>query len=128
MLNEKKQIRSSKYFIYIIVICAFGVGAWHLFGRTGIHDNGKRAGVVGTKLQQAVRNQQSISQGIADSQGTVASIGSGIERSQAAERDAAEAVGRAGSLVEESRKLAERNLEILAAVCARGPAGSGTEN
>lgn len=39
MLNEEKQIRYSKWFIYIIVICAFGVGAWHLFGVGGVAGN-----------------------------------------------------------------------------------------
>lgn len=39
MLNEEKQIRYSKYFIYIIVICAFGVGTWHLFGGGGYTGN-----------------------------------------------------------------------------------------
>ena len=32
MLNEEKQIRYSKWFIYIIVICTVSVGTWHLFG------------------------------------------------------------------------------------------------
>lgn len=114
-------------------LVGMGVGAvlflaCHLFSRAGIHDNGNRTGDTGTKLQQAIGNQQSISQGIADSQRTAESIGEGIDRSQTAERAAAEAVDRAGSLVEESRKLTERNLEILAAVRARGPTGSRTEN
>lgn len=54
---------------------------------------------------------------------TVESIGEGIDRSQTAERAAAEAVDRAGSLVEESRNLSERNLEIIAAIRARGASG-----
>lgn len=93
-----------------------------LFSRAGIHDNGKRAGDTGTELEQAVSNQQSISSGIANSQGTVESIGSGIDRSQAANSRVTEAVERAGSLVEETRKLTERNLEILATIRTRGPA------
>lgn len=93
-----------------------------LFSRAGIHDNGKRAGDVGTKLNQAIRNQQEISTGITDSKGTADAIGSSIERSQTANKSAAEAVDRAGSLVEESRKLTERNLEILATIRARGTA------
>lgn len=110
-------------------LVGMGVGAvlflaCYLFSRAGIRDNGKRTGDTGTKLQQAIGNQQSISQGIADSQRTAESIGEGIDRSQTAERAAAEAVDRAGSLVEESRKLTERNLEILAAVRARGSTGS----
>lgn len=105
-----------------------GVGAvlflaCYLFSRAGIHDNGKRAGDTGTKLNQAIRNQQEISAGITDSKGTADAIGSSIERSQEANRTTAEAVDRAGSLVEESRKLTERNLEILATIRTRGPAG-----
>ena len=114
-------------------LIGLGVGAvlfiaCHLFSRASLYDNGNRANDTGTKLQQAVANQQSISQEIADSQRTVESIGSGIDRSQTAERAAAEAVDRAGSIVEESRKLTERNLEILATVRTRGPAGSRTKN
>ena len=114
-------------------LIGLGVGAvlfiaCHLFSRASLYDNGNRANDTGTKLQQAVGNQQSISQEIADSQRTVESIGSGIDRSQTAERAAAEAVDRAGSLVEESRKLAERNIEILATIRTRGPTGSRTEN
>lgn len=109
-------------------LVGMGVGAvlflaCYLFSRAGIHDNGKRAGDTGTKLNQAIGNQQSISSEIANSQGTVTSIGAGIERSQEANRTTAEAVDRAGSLVEESRKLTERNLEILATIRTRGPAG-----
>ena len=114
-------------------LIGLGVGAvlfiaCHLFSRASLYDNGNRANDTGTKLQQAVGNQQSISQEIADSQRTVESIGSGLDRSQTAERAAAEAVDRAGSIVEESRKLTERNLEILATVRTRGPAGSRTKN
>lgn len=109
-------------------LIGLGVGAilflvCYLFSyRTSLSDNGKRAGDVGTKLQQAIGNQQSISSGIANSQRTAESIGSEIDQSQTAERAVAEAVDRAGNLVEETRKLTERNLEILAAIRTRGPA------
>ena len=114
-------------------LVGMGVGAvlflaCYLFGRTSVSDNRSRTNDTGTKLEQAVSNQQSISQGIADSKRTVESIGSGIDRSQTAERAAEEAIDRVGSLVEESRKLAERNLEILATIRTRGPTGSRTEN
>lgn len=110
-------------------LVGLGVGAvlflaCYLFSRASIHDNGKRAGDTGTKLEQAVSNQQSISSGIANSQGTVDSIGSGIDRSQTANKSAAEAVDRAGSLVEEAGRITAENLEILATIRARGPAGS----
>lgn len=96
----------------------------YLFSRAGIHDNGKRAGDTGTKLNQAIRNQQEISTGITDSKGTADAIGSSIEQSQTANRSAAEAVDRAGSLVEEAGRIAADNLEILATIRTRGPAGS----
>lgn len=114
-------------------LVGMGVGAvlflaCYLFSRADLSDNGKRAGDTGTKLEQAVSNQQSISSGIANSQGTVDSIGSGIDRSQTAERAAAEAVDRCTELVEETRKLTERNLEILAAIRSRGIAGDRSQD
>lgn len=56
-------------------LVGMGVGAvlflaCYLFSRAGIHDNGKRAGDTGTKLNQAIGNQQEISAGITDSKGT----------------------------------------------------------
>jgi lipoprotein len=108
-------------------LVGMGVGAvlflaCYLFSRAGICDNGNRTNDHGTKLQQAVSNQQSISNGIADSQESIESIGSGIERSQEANKTAAEAVDRAGKLVEESGRLAAANTEILATIRARGSA------
>ena len=122
-MNEKiKSWISNNRFLVGLGFGAVLFLACYLFSRAGIHDNGKRAGDTGTKLEQAVSNQRSISSGIANSQGTVDSIGSGIDRSQTAERAAAEAVDRCTELVEETRKLTERNLEILATIRARGPA------
>ena len=114
-------------------LVGMGVGAvlflaCHMFSRAGIHDNRSRTNDTGTKLEQAVSNQQSISSGIANSQGTVDSIGSGIDRSQTAERAAAEAVDRCTELVEETRKLTERNLEILATIRTRGTAGDRSQD
>lgn len=56
-------------------LVGMGVGAvlflaCYLFSRAGIHDNGKRVGDTGTKLNQAIGNQQEISAGITDSKGT----------------------------------------------------------
>lgn len=114
-------------------LVGMGVGAvlflaCYLFSRAGIHDNGKRAGDTGTKLNQAIGNQQEISAGITDSKGTADAIGSSIERSQAANRSAAEAVDRCTELVEETRKLTERNLEILATIRTRGTAGDRSQD
>mgnify|MGYP007096799883 CR=1 FL=1 len=113
-------------------LVGMGVGAVlflaYLFSRAGIHDNGKRVGDTGTKLNQAIGNQQEISAGITDSKGTADAIGSSIERSQTANRSAAEAVDRCTELVEETRKLTERNLEILAAIRSRGIAGDRSQD
>ena len=114
-------------------LVGMGVGAvlflaCYLFSRAGIHDNGKRAGDTGTKLNQAIGNQQEISAGITDSKGTADAIGSSIERSQTANKSAAEAVDRAGSLVEEAGRIAAENLEILATVRARGSAGDRSQD
>lgn len=114
-------------------LVGMGVGAvlflaCYLFSRAGIHDNGKRAGDTGTKLNQAIGNQQEISAGITDSKGTADAIGSSIERSQTANKSAAEAVDRCTELVEETRKLTERNLEILATIRTRGTAGDRSQD
>lgn len=113
-------------------LVGMGVGAVlflaYLFSRAGIHDNGNRTGDTGTKLEQAISNQQSISSGIANSQGTVESIGSGIDRSQAANSRVTEAVDRCTELIEETRKLTERNLEILATIRTRGTTGDRSQD
>lgn len=114
-------------------LVGMGVGAvlflaGYLFSRVGLSDNGNRANDTGTKLEQAVSNQQSISSGIANSQGTVESIGSGIDRSQAANSRVTEAVDRCTELIEETRKLTESNLEILATIRTRGTTGDRSQD
>ena len=110
-----------------------GVGAvlflaCYLFSRVGLSDNGNRANDTGTKLNQAIRNQQEISAGITDSKGTADAIGSSIERSQTANRSAAEAVDRCTELVEEAGRIAADNLEILATIRTRGTAGDRSQD
>ena len=114
-------------------LVGMGVGAvlflaCYLFSRVGLSDNGNRANDTGTKLNHAIRNQQEISAGITDSKGTADAIGSSIERSQTANRSAAEAVDRCTELVEETRKLTERNLEILATIRTRGTTGDRSQD
>ncbi|WP_418640173.1 hypothetical protein [Segatella sp.] len=134
MLNEEKQIKYSKNFIIVCFIAAFIIMAFNLLGGRsnksgiGIYNNGNGTGDVGTKLQQAIGNQQEISAGITDSKGTADAIGSSIERSQTANKSAAEAVDRAGSLVEEAGRITAENLEILATVRARGSAGDRSQD
>lgn len=128
MYEKIKSWISNNHFLIGLGIGAVLFLACYLFSRAGIHDNGKRANDTGTKLEQAVSNQQSISSGIANSQGTVDSIGSGIDRSQTAERAAAEAVDRCTELVEEAGRIAADNLEILATVRARGSAGDRSQD
>lgn len=128
MYEKIKSWISNNHFLIGLGIGAVLFFACYLFSRAGIHDNGKRAGDTGTKLNQAIRNQQEISAGITDSKGTADAIGSSIERSQTANKSAAEAVDRAGSLVEEAGRIAAENLEILATVRARGPAGDRSQD
>lgn len=128
-MNEKiKSWISNNRFLVGMGVGAVLFLACYLFSRAGIHDNGKRAGDTGTKLNQAIRTQQEISAGITDSKGTADAIGSSIERSQTANKSAAEAVDRAGSLVEEAGRITAENLEILATVRARGSAGDRSQD
>lgn len=114
-------------------LVGLGVGAvlflaCYLFSRAGLSDNRSRTNDTGTKLEQAIRNQQSISSGITDSKGTADAIGSSIERSQTANRSAAEAVDRCTELVEEAGRIAADNLEILATIRTRGTAGDRSQD
>lgn len=114
-------------------LVGLGVGAvlflaCYLFSRAGLSDNRSRTNDTGTKLNQAIRNQQEISAGITDSKGTADAIGSSIERSQTANRSAAEAVDRCTELVEEAGRIAADNLEILATIRTRGTAGDRSQD
>ena len=128
MYEKIKSWTLNNRFLIVMGVGAVLFLACYLFSRAGIHDNGKRAGDTGTKLNQAIRNQQEISAGITDSKGTADAIGSSIERSQTANKSAAEAVDRAGSLVEEAGRITAENLEILATVRARGSAGDRSQD
>lgn len=134
MLNEEKQIKYSKNFIILCFIAAFIVMAFNwLGGRSnksgiGIYNNGNGTGDVGAKLQQAIGKQQTINDGIRDSQATVENIGTSIDRSQTAERIAAEAVDRCTELVEEAGRIAADNIEILATIRTRGTAGDRSQD
>ena len=124
-----KNWMSNNRFLVGVGVCTVIFLACYLFSyRAGIHDNRSRTNDTGTKLEQAVSNQQSISSGIANSQRTVTSIGAGIDRSQEANRTTAEAVDRAGSLVEEAGRIAADNLEILATIRTRGIAGDRSQD
>lgn len=123
----KSWISNNRFLVGLGVGAVFFL-ACYLFSRAGIHDNGKRAGDTGTKLNQAIRNQQEISAGITDSKGTADAIGSSIERSQTANRSAAEAVDRCTELVEEAGRIAADNLEILATIRTRGTAGDRSQD
>lgn len=128
-MNEKiKSWISNNRFLVGLGVGAVLFLACYLFSRAGIHDNGKRAGDTGTKLNQAIRNQQEISAGITDSKGTADAIGSSIERSQTANRSDAEAVDRCTELVEEAGRIAADNLEILATIRTRGTAGDRSQD
>ncbi len=103
-------MKKSKVGYLIIVFCWLGYLcnfflAYYLYSnRANISNNGTND--TGTKLNQAVGQQLAISSGIVDCQGTIEDIGASLKRSHAADRTAAEAVGRYKSLAEESRKLA----------------------
>lgn len=128
MYEKIKSWISNNRFLIGLGIGAVLFLACYLFSRAGLSDNRSRTNDTGTKLQQAVSNQQTINDGIRDSQATVENIGTSIKRSQTANKSAAEAVDRAGSLVEEAGRITAENLEILATVRARGAAGDRTKD
>lgn len=128
-MNEKiKSWISNNRFLVGLGVGAVLFLACYLFSRVGLSDNRSRTNDTGTKLEQAVRNQQEISAGITDSKGTADAIGSSIERSQTANRSAAEAVDRCTELVEEAGRIAADNIEILATIRTRGTAGDRSQD
>lgn len=128
-MNEKiKSWISNNRFLVGLGVGAVLFLACYLFSRVGLSDNRSRTNDTGTKLEQAVRNQQEISAGITDSKGTADAIGSSIERSQTANRSAAEAVDRCTELFEEAGRIAADNLEILATIRTRGTAGDRSQD
>ena len=131
-MPDDKKIKYSKY-----ALCGFTAAAIiciiiNLFGGIGrgtsVSGNRGRVDDTGAKLDAAIGNQQAISAGIADSQRTAQAIGDSIDRSYSAQRTAAEAIDRCTELVEETRKLTERNLEILATIRTRGTAGDWSQD
>ena len=123
-MPDEKKIKYSKY-----ALCGFTAAAIiciiiNLFGGIGrgtsVSGNRGRVDDTGAKLDAAIGNQQAISAGIADSQRTAQAIGDSIDRSYSAQRTAAEAIDRTGSLVGESERLAAENTELINAIRSRG--------
>ena len=108
-MPEQKSSKK-RYFIIAAVIAAvlISVALW----RGG--DNAGTADSVGKQIEQAGRNQQAITGGIADAESTAGSVTTSIDRSQEAIGTATSAAGRlesylaeSGNLIAECRKIIE---------------------
>lgn len=130
MLNEEKQIRYSKWFIYIIVICVVGVGTWHLFGGGG--STGNYNDVQGTVQGISDDNRQTgqLIDGTAEHVGSAVSE---LDRADEANRRAAfilsedqKRINACAGIVIELQKNNSRAKQILADVgrANQTPAGS----
>lgn len=110
-MPEQKSSKK-RYFIIAAVITAvlISVALW----RGG--DNAGTADSVGKQIEQAGRNQQAITGGIADAESTAGSVTTSIERSQEAIGTATSAVGRLESYIAESGSLIAECREILKSV------------
>lgn len=129
MLNEEKQIRYSKWFIYIIVICAFCVGAWHLFGGGSAGNNND----VERTVQGISDDNQQTGESVAQAAEHVDSASSELDRAEESNRRAAfilsedqKRINACAEIVIELQKNNSRAKQILADVeqANKTPAGS----
>ena len=111
VVPEQKSSKK-RYFIIAAVIAAvlISVALW----RGG--DNAGTADSVGKQIEQAGRNQQVITGGIADAEITAGSVTTSIDRSQEAIGTATSAAGRLENHLAESGSLIAECREILKSV------------
>lgn len=130
MLNEEKQIRYSKWLIYIIVICAFGVGAWHLFGGGGYAGNNND---VQRTVQGISDDNRQTGESVAQAAEHVDSASSELDRAEESNRRAAfilsedqKRINACAGIIIELQKNNSRAEQILADVerANKTPAGS----
>lgn len=107
--EQEKQ--NNHHYIYIAVIVMVLCAAAYFFMRSS-GDNYGTADGVGKQIEQAGRNQQTITDGIADAEKGISSITTSIDRSQEAIGRADGTVGRlevylteAGALITDCREI-----------------------
>ena len=130
MLNEEKQICYSKWFIYIVVICAFGVGAWNLFGGGG--SAGNNNDIQGT-VQRAQDDNQRAGAALDGVRDELTAAGAELagadrdaERAEGIARQNAETIRSYREILERSKAAHQRAKQMLADVeqANKTPAGS----
>ena len=114
MKNEQKKSDNHSR-IYIIIIAVVLCAGTYFFMRGG-GDNARTADSVGKQIEQAGRNQQAITGGIADAESTAGSVTTSIDRSQEAIGTATSAAGRLESYLAESGSLIAECREIVESV------------
>ena len=112
--DEQKEQNHNRY-IYIAVIVMVLCAAAYFFLRSS-GDNSGAADGVRSQIEQAGRNQQTITDGIADAEKGVGGITTSIDRSAEAIGRADSAAGRLESYIEEAGSLIADCREILGSI------------
>ena len=116
-----------KRIIIITVACLIILGAAFVAGyfagcRTNVPDNGNGANAVREQLNQAVSNQQQLTDGINHAAATAGEVTAGIDRGQAEVGAAGATAGRLEAGQSEAERLISDCQQILRGVRARGEA------
>ena len=112
-MPDEQEKQNNHHYIYIAILIILLCAGTYFFMRGG-GDNAGTADSVGKQIEQAGRNQQAITGGIADAESTAGSVTTSIDRSQEAIGTATSAAGRlesylaeSGSLIAECRVIVE---------------------
>ena len=120
-----------KRIIIITVACLIILGAAFVSGyyqgcRTNVPDNGNGANAVREQLNQAVSNQQQLTDGIDHAAATAGEVTAGIDRGQAEVGAAGATAGRLEAGQSEAERLISDCQQILRGVRSRGEADTFT--
>ena len=114
MENEQKKSDNHNRIYVIIITLVLCTAAYFYMRSSG--DNAGTADSVGKQIEQAGRNQQAITCGIADAESTAGSVTTSIDRSQEAIGTATSAAGRLESYLAESGNIIAECRAIIESV------------
>ena len=123
--NDHKRIIIITVACLIILGAAFMAG-YYFGGRANVPDNGNGANAVREQLNQAVSNQQQLTDGIDHAAATAGEVTAGIDRGQEEVGAAGATAGRLEAGQSEAERLISDCQQILRGVRSRGEADTFT--
>ena len=104
---------------FLLVLIAAGI-CLCLFAGSRVHDNGIGTDTVRHEIGTAQRQQQQISAGLQETESTVGSVASSIEKSESANRDAESTADDIEETVEQQRAAIADCQRLIRTIRARG--------